>query len=201
MKKGEIGNDIREKIIINRFKEIVDEYKNNNNSSYKEISDMLNMSSQSLTNYTTSRVPNIDILTTVCTAFDVSLDYMCGLSNIKDKKNDYNDLGLNKNSIDYLKKMNSKQNNNVTSYLNLIIINELFNNNTELLEELVNMILAKYDTISLDNFDSIENVEKFLKSSKKRKIMDINTYLIAKDIEDFIEKVYKEKEKEINSII
>lgn len=203
MKEKEKQTDIsiKDNIIISRFKELVEEYKRNNNVSYKDISDKLNMSSQSLTNYTTSRVPNIEILTNACNIFNVTLDYLCGLSNIKEKENNFGDLGLNQNSINFLKNICINQNNDIKSYLALIIINELLDDNNEFFKELVSMLLSKKDILCLSNFDSIDELIKYISQEKKKKIKDINTYLIAKGIEEFIEKVYRNKEKEINSFL
>lgn len=203
MKKREKqGNaNIENNIIINRFRELVEEYKKKNGVSYKDISNKLTMSSQSLTNYTTSRVPNIEILKNACNIFNVSLDYLCGLSNIKRKENDFRNLGLNQNSINYLKNICISQNNDIKSYLTLIIINELLDDSNDILKELVNMLMSKKDILSLSNFDNVYDLIKHLGQEKKTKLKAINTYLIAKDIEDFIEIIYKNREKEINSFL
>lgn len=126
-----------------------------------------NIKSNTLTNYRRARVdPQLTVLIGLAKALDVSVDYLCGLSEYKGSSIEDYDIsiktGLSYEAIEVLKEYNSKYHNYIPT-INFLLEQELL----PLVEE---KIAYSEDTIPIDDY---KEFERKLNRKKYIPIIDI----------------------------
>lgn len=128
----------------------------------QELADMFGLSSGTISFYESEqRKPDIDFIVAIAKYFDVSTDYLLGLTNAKDKENiDISKVtGLNDFSLTILEKSSKEKNNTAADIINTIVVMSSF-------KMLVNLIN--------DKDKDIKEVQEDIADSKIKDILTMD---------------------------
>lgn len=173
---------------INKFGEILLKLREEREETQQQLADAIGITRQSLSRYETNeRTPNIDLIYKVSKHYNVSADYLLGLSEIKSCDNKIQNAceatGLEESAIEKLQLINSMTDKykNVTM---LTIVNDLINdqdfihiirdclnlyrNSSELVEKLLNKQPINHNDKLIEKTD----LQLFRASERFRKILE-----------------------------
>ena len=128
----------------------------------QELADMFGLSSGTISFYESEqRKPDMDFIVAIAKYFDVSTDYLLGLTNAKDKENiDISKVtGLNDFSLTILEKSSKEKNNTAADIINTIVVMSSF-------KMLVNLIN--------DKDKDIKEVQEDIADSKIKDILTMD---------------------------
>lgn len=151
----------KDNIIMHRVKSIFEEIKENQKKTNRDIAKDLKISYQDVTNYTNTRIPSLKFLIKVSQTYNISLDYLVGLSDnkISESFNLFNDCKFNSNVISNLKKIKNELRNSNDNEI-MYIINAI---NLILGQNNMNLLLMVGVYLSLYNDNNIKSIDKTIK--------------------------------------
>lgn len=141
--------------------------------SQQDVADAIGITRQTLNRYELGqRTANIDILKALAEHFDVSADYLLGLSNARTVKKDLqeicDEIGLSAASVEYLRRIKADANHEFTSSYSISFLNAILENNSTIFS--VDVIANQFKNLLEAKKEFKQREKIYQEAEQKRKL-------------------------------